>query len=508
MNAEETLLRSQRFDPRWIPLIVTTIGTFMSILDSNIINIALPNILQNFNTNLSNGELVITSYVMALAIVIPLSGFLGERAGMKRLYIITIALFTIGSALCGLAWNIESLVVFRAMQGLGGGMLQPLGMAIVFTMITPLERPKFIALLGIPNLLAPLLGPSLGGYIVQYSSWRWVFLINVPIGILNVVLAFRLLKETALKRESKLDVRGFVLASLAFPALLLAMSRGSDVGWSSPAVLGLFAIGTCALIAFVYVELHHHDPMLRLNLFAIPMFRISLFVQWIGIFSLFGLNVVIPLFLQRVQGMGAAEAGRILLPMGFVAFITMNISGRLYNRLGPRPIILTGLTSMAIVTFLWTFVDQSTGTLPLLLLVSGRGLSLGCFGQIVQVAAFNTVRDGQMPRATALVNVCQRITTAFSTAVLTSVLVIGLTYTNAPSGTSIAAGTAPIGAMVSTFKWAFYVMTALSVVGMVLALKLRDEVQEDERQRELDLKEHRLRSTTSGASEGQAAGGS
>jgi EmrB/QacA subfamily drug resistance transporter len=478
-----SLTTAGRFDPRWLPLGVTTIGTFMSILDTNIVNIALPDILKHFNSSLSNGQLVITSYVMALAVVIPLSGFLGERVGMKRLYILTIALFTLGSALCGLAWNVESLIFFRVLQGLGGGMLQPLGMALMFTMITPLERPKFFALLGIPNLLAPLLGPSLGGYIVEYSSWRMVFLLNVPVGLINLVLAFRLLKETPRKAETRLDFRGFAFASFAFPCLLLGMSRGADLGWDSPVVLGLLGVGAASLAAFIYTELHHHDPMLRLRLFSIPMFRMALFVQWIGIFSLFGLNVVIPLFLQRVHGMGPAEAGRILLPMGIVAFLTMNVMGRFYNRIGPRPIVVFGLLVLALVTFLWTRVRADTDTWVLLLLTSGRGLGLGCFGQIVQVTAFNTVPEGQMPRATSLVNVCQRITTAFSTAVLTSILVIGLTWTDAPAGTSIAAGTAPIPAMEQTFRYAFYLMTALSLVGVLLATRLRDHVLERERER-------------------------
>ncbi|HLF78971.1 MAG TPA: MDR family MFS transporter [Dehalococcoidia bacterium] len=488
-----------RFDPRWLPLGVTTLGSFMTILDTNIINIALPEILKHFNSSLSNGQLVITAYVMTLAIVVPLSGFLAERVGMKRLYMITVGFFTLGSTLCGLSWNVESLIFFRALQGLGGGMLQPLGMALMFTMITPIERPKFFALLGIPNLLAPLVGPSLGGYIVEYSSWRMIFLINVPVGLLNLVLAIRLLKETPLKSESKLDLRGFAFAALAFPSLLLGMSRGADLGWDSPFVLGLIGVGFTALGAFIYTELRHHDPMLRLRLFSIPTFRLALFVQWIGIFSLFGLNVVIPLFLQRVHGMGPAEAGQVLLPMGFVAFITMNVAGRLYNNLGPKPIVVFGLAVLTVVTFLWSYVHAGTSTWVLMLLVSGRGLGLGCFGQIVQVAAFNTVPDGQMPRATALVNVCQRITTAFSTAVLTSILVIGLTWTSAPAGTSIAAGTAPIADMEQTFRYAFYLMTALSIAGIGLALFLRDKVQEQEQERRRDTP------VSESPAEGQAA---
>jgi EmrB/QacA subfamily drug resistance transporter len=451
----------------------------MSILDTNIINIALPSILKDFDSSLQNGQLVITSYVMALAVVIPVSGFLGERIGMKRLYMITLACFTVGSALCGLAWNVQSLIFFRVLQGLGGGMLQPVGMAIVFTMIAPIERPRFIALLGIPNLLAPLLGPSFGGYLVEFANWRLVFLINVPIGLVDIFLAYHLLKETPVRTGTRMDFRGFAYAALAFPCLLLAMSRGSEYGWDSPSALVLFAVGAVALAAFIRHELTDPDPMLRLRLFSIPMFRLSLIIQWIGIFSLFGLNVVIPLYLQRVHGLGAAAAGRVLLPMGIVAFATLNLSGSLYNRLGPRPIVMCGLGVLSATTFLWSRVTPGTSTLILTLLVAARGLGQGMFGQMVQVVSYNSVPEGELPRATALVNVCQRLATAFSTAILTTVLIVGLGFTDAPPGASIASGTAPVAAMQQTFNYAFLLMTGVSLAGMVLAFFLRDRVLEE-----------------------------
>src|SRR5262249_42624783 len=168
----------------------------MSLLDSTIVNIALPSIMGNFGADVQSGQKVLTSYLLALAIVIPASGFLAERVGMKRLYMLTLLLFTIGSALCGFAWSLESLILFRVLQGLGGGMLQPLGMAIVLSVIAPRERGHFMAVLGLPMLLAPLLGPTLGGFIVQTVSWRLIFTLNIPIGALALVLAFLLLKET------------------------------------------------------------------------------------------------------------------------------------------------------------------------------------------------------------------------------------------------------------------------------------------------------------------------
>ena len=469
-------------DPRWIPLGVTTAGTFMSILDNNVINVALPTILKHFDASLGQGQLVVTAYVMALAVVIPLSGFMGERIGMKRLYMFVLAAFATGSALCGLAWNIESLVAFRVVQGLGGGMLQPLGMAIIFSMITPLERPRFVAILGLPVLLAPLIGPALGGYLVEYVGWRWVFFINVPVGLINVVMVSRILKETPVKAETRLDVMGVTFATLAFPSLLFAASRGTEIGWASPPIILLVLVGLTSFGLFIRHELRHDDPMLNVRLYKVPMFRLAMFVQWVGIFSLFGLNVIIPLYLQRVHELSPAEAGRLLIPMGIVAFLTMNFFGKFYNSVGPRPIIMGGLAVMAASTFLWSLTEPGTGTLALLVLVSLRGLGLGMFGQFVQIVAYNTVKPEEMPRATSLVTTGQRLTTAFSTAILSSVLVVGLGLTNAPAGTSIEAGTAPIDDQQTAFRYAFWLMTALSIFGVFLASRLRDEALEDQKQ--------------------------
>jgi predicted MFS family arabinose efflux permease len=252
------------------------------------------------------------------------------------------------------------------------------------------------------------------------------------------------------------------------------MSRGSDAGWTSPLVLILFAVGVTTLGLFIRRELTHPDPMLRLRLFAIPAFRLSLFIQWFGIFSLFGLNVIVPLYLQRVQGMTAAEAGAVLLPMGFAAFIMMNVAGKLYHRLGPRPIVLIGMSVLAATTLGWSFVNPDTSTAWLLLLVVGRGFSLGFFGQIVQVAAYNAIPQEEISRATSMVNVGQRIATAFATAALTTTLIMALGFTDAPEGTSIAAGDAPIDAMAQAFDYAFYLMTAFTVAASALALSLHD----------------------------------
>ena len=474
-NAAASLKPTWR-DPRWLPLGVTTIGSFMSILDSTIVNIALPSMLRDFKADVGNGQLVLTSYILALAIVIPLTGYLGERIGMKRLYVITLVLFTAGSVLCGFAWDLPSLIAFRVIQGLGGGMLQPLGMAIVFSMITPLERGYFMGMLGLPVLLAPLLGPTVGGYLVQYASWRWIFLINLPIALINFGLAAWLLKETERKVGLRLDTKGFVLGAIAFPSLLLSLSRGAESGWGSPLVVGLLIVGVVAAVTFVRVELGQSDPMLQLRLFKAPMFRLGVAIQGVTQFSLFGLQYLLPLFLQTAHGWGASKTGLVLLPQGIVSFITLNLAGRNYNRFGPRPLVMTGLTALTLTTIFCTRLTADTGVVPIIALIILRGMALGLCGQTIQVVAFNTVPEGQMPRATSLMNMFIRVNSSFVTAILTSVLVMSLVLHGAPEGSSIAGGTAPLPFMLRAFREAFWLQTIITGSGVIMAYFLRDDV--------------------------------
>lgn len=468
-------------DPRWLPLGVTTIGAFMSLLDSTIVNIALPDILGEFKANLDNGQLVLTVYLLALALVIPLSGFLGERIGMKRLYIITLTLFTAGSVLCGFAWNLPSLILFRAMQGLGGGMLQPLGQAIVFTLITPRERGYFMGLLGLPSLLAPILGPTIGGYLVEYSTWRMIFLINLPIGALNIFLAWRLLKETPIRVDARLDRVGLALSAIAFPCVLIALSQGESVGWTSPFILAPLAVGVISLGLFIRAELRNSEPLLKVRLFANPMFFLAMLIIFVTQFALFGVQYLLPIFLQTAHSLSAAETGLVLLPSGFVSFIAMNAGGRLYNRVGPKPLAIAGMAVLLVTTLLLSRISETTSPWLIAAFASSRGVGVGLCVIPVNTMAYNTVAQSDMPRATAMVNVLFRIFGSISTAILTAVIVASLGWHGAPAGSSFTDGTAPVHFMVKAFSDGFLLMAFFAVIGLALSFFVRDRILDEPR---------------------------
>src|SRR5262245_21719353 len=260
---------------KWLVLICTVVGTVMVMLAQPVVNIALPRITTVFNVGVHETQLVVTSYMLALAVIMPATGYLSDTFGTKRMYLITMVLFTGGSLLCGLAWNNTSLVVFRVIQGLGGGMMMPLGMTMLFKAVPPQERNTVMGFFGLPLMLAPVLGPTLGGYIVEYTGWRVIFTLNVPIGILGLFLGWRLLRESELIPGLKFDLRGFVLSAVGFSALLLAFTDAAFEGWTSPTILARVAIGGVALGLWIWVELTDEHPLLDLRLFKIPVFALS-----------------------------------------------------------------------------------------------------------------------------------------------------------------------------------------------------------------------------------------
>src|ERR1700736_1213203 len=268
-------------DYKWQVLLCTVVGTFMVMLDQTVVNIALPKITTVFGVGVHETQLVITSYMLALAVIMPATGYLSDTFGTKRLYLITMVLFTGGSLMCGLAWNNTSLVAFRIVQGLGGGMMSPLGMTMLFQVVPPNRRNTIMGFFGLPLMLAPVLGPTLGGYLVEYVDWRVIFTLNVPVGLLGLFLGFTLLRESAQVTGLKFDLPGFILSAVGFSAMLLGLSDVGTDGWTSPGVLTKFAIGIVALSFWVWVELTSDHPLLDLRLFKIPVFALSAMISFV-----------------------------------------------------------------------------------------------------------------------------------------------------------------------------------------------------------------------------------
>lgn len=476
---------------KWIALAVTSIGPFMALLDTTAINIALPPIMTSFATDVRTAQWILTGYLLALAVIIPATGYVAERLGYKQLFLLVLGLFTASSLLCGLAWSIHSLIAFRVLQGLGGGMLQPLSTSIVLQVIRAEERAEFMAVLGLPALLAPILGPTVGGYLVERIGWRVIFTMNIPVGLLATVLCWAVLRDYPRRRELTFDWRGFVLSAVAFSSLLLGFSNGADLGWTAPMVAVPLALGACALAAWIWVELTQADPLLDLRLFAKPVFLTSTGVIFTLMLSLFGFTFLMPIFLERVRGLGPMEAGLIIFPQALASFPTMNVAGKLYKRTGPRPLALLGLSLLALATWLMSRVTVATSDHAITGIMVLRGVAMGLVASSLQTAALTVVSRARAARGTALMNVSQRLFGSFATALLATIIHTGEASHRVAlaqaSGTSQLSAQLQETAAVLAFNDAFRFMFAICLLGLGIALfiptgeKLRRAAQEAER---------------------------
>jgi EmrB/QacA subfamily drug resistance transporter len=409
-------------DYQWQVLICAVVGTFMVMLDQTVVNIALPKITTVFGVGVHETQLVITSYMLALAVIMPATGYLADTFGTKRLYLITMALFTGGSLLCGLAWNNTSLVAFRIIQGLGGGMMSPLGMTMLFQVVPPSQRNTIMGFFGLPLMLAPVLGPTLGGYLVEYIDWRVIFTLNVPIGLIGLFLGFTLLRESAHVPGLKFDLRGFILSAVGFSALLLGLSDAASDGWTSTGVLSKFVVGIIALSAWVWVELTEEHPLLDLRLFKIPLFTFSALVSLVLTIGMFGGMLLLPLFLQNLRGLGAAESGVIMMFQVLPMTVLMPVVGRLVDKVGPRVMILIGLPLLALTTWQMGALDVTTTDTTIKLWLMARGASMGLVMMPAMTAGLNAVSLPQMSRASSMTNVMRQVFGSFGTAIVVTIL--------------------------------------------------------------------------------------
>ena len=279
------------------------------------------------------------------------SGWAGDRFGTKRTFMFATGLFTVASLLCAAAWSIESLIVFRAMQGIGGGMLTPVGTAMVFRAFPPEERSKASGLMVIPTTVAPASGPVLGGFLIDYISWEWIFLVNVPIGVAGFVVAWRFLREHREPNPGRFDIPGFVLAATGMGTLLYALAEAGTKGWTSTEVVGFGTAGVVLLAGFVAAELRAPQPMIDVRLLKDSLFRACNAAQFVGMTGFSASLFLLPIMLQAQRGLSAFESGLTSFPMALGVMTAAQPVSRAYTRLGPRRLIAAGLVVASLTSF-------------------------------------------------------------------------------------------------------------------------------------------------------------
>jgi EmrB/QacA subfamily drug resistance transporter len=407
-----------------LPLVVLIAGMFMAVLDITIINVAVTTIQNEFGETTDDAQWVVTAYSLAEGVVVPVSAWLGDRLGLKRVYLVALLGFGGGSALCGLAWGLDSLVTFRIVQGLLGGILPAITMSILLRIVPRDRLGAALGMYGLGVVTAPAVGPALGGYLVEYVDWRLIFFINVPVAVLGAVAAVLVLPRFETLPGRRFDVLGFITVASGLFALLLALSEGEDWGWDSYSVLGLFTFSALSLALFVVIELEVDDPLLDLRVFRHWAFTNSLLLIGLVSVVLFTVVFYVPLFLQAGQGLEAFDAGLVLLPPALAMAVLMPISGQIYDRIGPRWPAVIGLMVAAIGTYLLSTITLYTPREDIIwfLVVYYAGLGIGMMP--IFSAGLAVIPNAETNAASALNNVVQRTSGAFGVAVFTAI------YTN------------------------------------------------------------------------------
>jgi EmrB/QacA subfamily drug resistance transporter len=414
--------RLQNVPYKWLVAAVFVSGLFMDLLDTTIVNVALPTLGKEFSAANTTLEWVVTGYLLSLAVWIPASGWLGDRFGTKKIFLLALFLFTAGSLLCGEAQSMGSLIAFRVLQGVGGGMLTPVGTAMVFRAFPANERAQASAVLAIPIAIAPTIGPILGGVLVDQASWRWIFRVNVPIGILAFFFALAVLKEHTEPDVGRFDLPGFLLAGTGLPLVLFALSRAPADGWTSTVVLATGLGGIALLAIMVLVELRVPQPMLALRLFRDRMFRSANIVYFMVAAGLIGIIFLLPLFLQQLRGLSATQSGLTTFPQALGIIAVARFASRAYPRIGPRRMLMVGMAGTAVSTALFLFVGFETSQWWIRGIMFGRGIFFGVALIPLQAATFSTILPRDTGRASSLFNTNRQVASSFGVAILATVL--------------------------------------------------------------------------------------
>lgn len=464
--------RSGRISQRTAVTVVYVLGLFVTIIDITIVNVALPQIGRQLQVSASQLSAVTVSYTVALAVIIPVSGWLGDRFGGAPVLLGAIGVFTVASALCGLAANLPQLIVFRSAQGLGGGVLIPVGLAMLYRVFPSAERIQVAGRTAVITGIAPVLGPVLGGVLVTQLSWRWVFFVNVPIGLAALLFGGLFLRRQPTTNPGRLDVLGLVLSGAGFASVMYGVSQGSQRGWGAGSVLIALGVGGVLLVLLVITQLRVTRPLLRLRLFADRLFRAINVVNFLGTATFFGLLYVIALYLQEVLGLSAQEAGFMMIAEAGAALLGAQLSSRvLYPRVGPRRLIRAGLTGLVLSATLMSVIASAHLPVVWLILLALLGLSWSQVFVLVSAEAFARISHEDTANASTLFSSLRQLGSALGIAGLAAVLAeTDRSTTSAVNG--------------SDFRLVFAAAALLAVLAVIATFAIHDRDATSTRERQ------------------------
>jgi EmrB/QacA subfamily drug resistance transporter len=472
-DAMSTPTEPTRIEPHVKRIAVVVIaGAIMSVLDTTIVNVALHDLSHDLHSSLAGIQWVITGYLLSLAAVIPVTGWAVRRYSARRLYLVALLVFTAGSALCGLATTSGELVAFRVLQGIGGGMLTPIGQMILVKASGPRNLPRVMSFIGIPIVLAPVFGPTLGGLLLQSAGWQWIFMINVPVGIVALTLAWRRLPHDSAGSEAagRLDVIGLVLAAAGTVGVTYGLSQSESAGsLTAPSVL-LPALGGLVLIAlFVLHARRVAHPLLDLRLFRNRAFSAASLTTFCLGAALFGAMILMPLYFQVVRGEDAIHTGLLLIPQGIGGGLGMSLSGRFTERIGAGRTSLIGGVILAVATLPFVLIGATTPFALIGAAMLVRGLGVGLSIMPAMTAAFSVLTREQVNDASPQLTVLQRVGGSLGTAIIAVVLEGQLKHAHTQAAAAAGFG--------HTYTWVMAV-TLLALLPTVMLARIERQARE------------------------------
>lgn len=420
-----TAAESDRLDSALLSLgAVVALGAITTMLDMTMVNVALAGLIRTFAVPVGTVQWVVTGYLLAIAMVIPVTGWAVERFGAKTTWLFALAVFMVGSALCGTAWSAGSLIAFRVVQGVGGGMIVPLSMTILAQAAGPHRRGRLMSIVAVPAQVAPIAGPLLGGLILDAADWRWIFYLNVPVCALALALAWRVMPSGTRSGSATLDLLGLALLSPGLAALtygLYEAAAGAGVpGRTAPASL---VLGAALLVAFAGHALRTRTtPVFDLRLFAHRAFAAAAALNFVSRMSIFGAVLLIPLYYQQVRGLSAFTAGMLLAPQSLGTMLALPLVGKLTDRIGARPVVITGIAAATVSVLAYTQLGADTNEILLALSLLVWGAAIAATTVPVMAAAYVGLAPTSIPRATSAITTVQTVGASFGAAVLAVVL--------------------------------------------------------------------------------------
>lgn len=455
-----------RIEHKYIVAMVGVFSIFMELLDTTVVNVAIPTLAREFDVqSASTIQWVITGYLLSLAVFIPVSGWAGDRFGTKRVFLFALTVFSGASLACALAWNIESLILFRVAQGVGGGMLSPVAFTMVWREFPPEERSKAAGIMVIPAAIAPATGPIVGGFLVDKASWHWIFLINVPIGAVALLITLLYVREHREAAPGRFDPAGFVLSAAGLASLIYALAEAGDNGWTDTRVLGFGVAGLALIAAFAAVELRTKEPMLDVRLLRNALFRACNLAWLVTTFSFSSMFFLLTLQLQAARGLSPLESGLTTFTMAIGVMITAQPASRLYRTVGPQRLIGGGMVASALVTISLSFIAIDTNLWVIRGLMVLRGIGFGFVLVPLQAATYAQIARSDTGRATAFYNATSQFASALGVAIAATFLTSRLSHYDAVLGNPAAN---------SAFQDALLLIGVLGLIGGAVTLLIRD----------------------------------